>query len=91
DVDGQVEINGAFCQLEWKGDGGMLQEGQRRSCVAFTKNSRNVVFVVHGDAETMNVKSYLFFWNGRQLANRLAGLNELKERIRNWAERVRRK
>lgn len=89
DVDGLVEISGAFCLLEWKADGGVLKEGQRRSYVAFTRNPTNVVFVVHGDAETMKVRSYFVFWGGTQLATRIADLEELKDHIRKWVDWVR--
>jgi len=86
DADGLVEIGGSFCLLEWKSDGGDIREGQQRSFLAFTKQKRNVVFVVYGNAEKMKVNGYRVFWDGVQHAYRQAGLEELKNRIRKWAD-----
>lgn len=84
DVDGLVEINGRFCLLEWKGDGGALRTGQVMSFRSFTETIGNLVLVVHGDAETMAVDGYAQFWGGRQLAFIQASLDDVKERIRRW-------
>lgn len=86
DVDGIVEINGFFCMLEWKGDGGSLKRGQVLSFTNFTSNIGNIVLVVHGDAETMAVSAYETFWGGRLLPKVIAGLEEVKQRLRRWAE-----
>src|SRR6185312_11715137 len=58
DVDGLVELNGSFCLLEWKGKGGSVRRGQELSYIQFTKIPNNIVFIVDGDAETMNVNRY---------------------------------
>lgn len=87
DVDGLVELNGRFCLLEWKGEGGSLRQGQRLSFTAFTAELLgNLVLVVSGDAETMNVSGYSCFWGGRQYPHVTADLDALKARIRRWAE-----
>lgn len=86
DVDGLVEIGGSFCLLEWKGDGGSLRRGQELSFQAFTAKPGNVVFVVHGDAETMEVKRYSFFWQKQHRPFVPATLDVLKNHIRAWAQ-----
>lgn len=88
DVDGLVELNGWFCLLEWKGDGGKLHEGQRRSYIEFTNEERpgNIVFVVSGNAETMAVDGYAHFWGGNFFPFVKADLNSLKARIRTWVQ-----
>lgn len=87
DVDGLVELNGRFCLLEWKGLGGTVGRGQEISFVAFTNNDLgNVVFVVHGDAETMAVTGYSCFWRGRHEPLVEADLDTLKQRIARWAQ-----
>lgn len=86
DIDGLVELNGKFCLLEWKGDGGMVREGQRRTYVEWTRVFGNIVFVVEGDAKTMAVRRYGIFWNGKQKPWTVADMSDLKIRIRDWAQ-----
>ena len=87
DVDGRVERYGAFCELEWKRPNGTLEIGQRITFEAITKASpRNIVFVVTGDPETMEVVEYFTFWNGKAQAPTSSSLQELKDRIRAWAD-----
>ena len=88
DVDGLVELNGRFCMLEWKGQGGSIHTGQKLSFEAFTRISGNVVFVVDGDAETMNVTQYRVFWRGKLEPAVAGGIDALKARIANWANWV---
>ena len=85
DVDGIVELNGSFCMLEWKGQGGSVGAGQLRSYVAFTRTPGNIVFVVEGDAETMSVTRYRVFWSGRNFPFISANLEAVKNRIKKWA------
>ena len=86
DVDGLVELNSRFCLLEWKGDGGTLRRGQTLSFTAFTNEVGNLVLVVNGDAETMVVTGYSYFWGGHHYPSVTADLEALKVRIRKWAE-----
>lgn len=86
DVDGLVEYGGMFCLLEWKSKGATVRQGQARSYMAFTAFEGNIVFVVDGDAETMDVKSYFTFWKGRRQQVRQANLEEIKTRIRSWVK-----
>jgi hypothetical protein len=86
DVDGLVELNGRFCLLEWKGEGGSLRNGQVKCFIAFTDTVGNIVLVAHGDAETMHVTGYSEFWGGRHLPPVKATLTGLKQRVRRWVE-----
>ena len=89
DVDGLVEINGRFCLLEWKGEGGELKTGQRITYEAFTRLHGNAVFLVEGDAEHMTARRYSIFWNGVQGNWVRADLDSLKGSIRGWAKLAR--
>jgi hypothetical protein len=86
DVDGLVEINGYFCLLEWKGDGGKINTRQRISFEQFTLRKGNIVFVVNGDAETMEVHSYCTFFGGQQKPSQKANLDEVMARMSGWAK-----
>ncbi len=91
DVDGLVEMNGFFCLLEWKGAGGTVRTGQRISYRQFTACPGNIVFVVEGDAETMEVWRYNLFWSGKEHPARDAALEDVKVRMRGWVEWVMRR
>lgn len=86
DVDGLVEINGYFCLLEWKGAGGSIKAGQRYSYEAFTKTRGNIVYVVDGNAETMEIEQYSIFYNGKQHPPKTCNLETLKSSITKWAQ-----
>lgn len=88
DVDGLVELAGAFCLLEWKGRGGSVKTGQRMSYIKFTLSHGNIVFVVSGDAETMEVTDYSIFWRGKQGVKIVGNLRDVKKRISAWAKWV---
>lgn len=85
DVDGLVELNGFFCMLEWKGDGGAIRTGQRMTYERFTRTKGNIVFVVKGDAETMRVEGYSTFWKGSAQKYREATLGNVKAGVHRWA------
>lgn len=90
DVDGLVEISGYFCMLEWKGEGGSIKTGQRISYEAFTAQKYgNVVFVIEGDAETMEVGRYCRFWLGQQTEWIDADLENVKKSITRWSQLAR--
>lgn len=84
DVDGLVEVNGKFCLLEWKGDGGVIGLGQHRSYVSFTRNDGNIVLVVHGDAETMEVAGYGYYRRGFYFRLGQGTLDDVKTFVRRW-------
>lgn len=86
DVDGLVEVRGKFCLLEWKGDGGSVNTGQHISFGRFTATKGNAVFVVHGEAESMQVLSHFVYWLGKRGVSHIGGLDLVKARIAKWAE-----
>lgn len=88
DVDGLVELNGYFCLLEWKGDGGKLHTGQRMSFEAFTRQLGNIVFVVDGNAETMKIQRYSMFWLGKQTPPEITDLDGLRTKLQGWVSWV---
>lgn len=88
DVDGLVELSGAFCLLEWKGEGGSVKRGQTITYTAWTRTIGNIVFVIEGNAETMIVRRYCVFWAGKQRSWMDADLDAVKIRIREWARWV---
>jgi hypothetical protein len=87
DVDAWSDNRGSFCMLEWKGDGGRLELAQEIAFTNFTKiMPRSIVFVVHGDAETMEVYGYSFFWKGLNTPHIKSNLDALKVHIKKWAD-----
>lgn len=90
DVDGLVELRGSFCLLEWKtGANPNIPQGQHRSFLAFTEQRLgNVVYVVEGDAETMVVRRFCRYWNGKQLAWKRDDLDGVKGSIKGWVRHV---
>ena len=88
DVDARVEYEGFFWELEWKGNGAGLKYAQKRTFQEVTRQRGNAVFVVEGDAETMDVKRWCIFWMARQGKGESGGLEDLKERVRAWVEWV---
>jgi hypothetical protein len=86
DVDGILEIGGHFCMMEWKGDGGSVGYGQDLLYKRFTTQSENVVIVVHGNAETMEVKSFGFYKSGIYREARTSSLEDLKGWLRGWCQ-----
>ena len=88
--DGEVEINGCFCQIEWKGRGRTVATGQHIKFERYTAmRVGNVVFVVEGDAETMAVRRYRKYWAGQGREWIAGDLVALKSSIRAWAEMAR--
>ena len=91
DVDSQVEVNGFFAQLEWKGVGIPLREAQYIALTRFSRLARagiqgNAVFFVNGDAATMNVKRYGVFWHGLFEDRGEAGFQRLFDEIKRWCD-----
>lgn len=87
DVDGEVEINTYFCQLEWKTGTTNIPTGQRIKFERYTKLKRgNIVFVVDGDAGTMRVEGFCRFFDGEQRPWQAAELEDVKAWIKKWAK-----
>ena len=84
DVDAIVEMGGRAILLEWKSEAAYIPRGQQ---IMYERLSAKGIFamVVHGNAETMEVKAYCFFWAGRQSHWRPASLDDVRSRIRAWA------
>ena len=51
-----------------------------------TRFHGNIVFLVYGNPETMEVIKYRIFWRGVQGPSINATLDEVKERIGKWAK-----
>lgn len=73
DVDGMVEINGFILMLEWKGSGGSLRMGQEIAYKNITRmvkpgslEMKNAVFVINGDAKTMELFDIQVFAKGKK-------------------------
>jgi hypothetical protein len=64
DIDAAVEINGNFIFLEWKSDGGKLKVAQRIFFERLTRHKGIFVYVVQGNAESMQVDGYWEISNG---------------------------
>lgn len=95
DVDALVENMGALCFLEWKGKDTRgfypeLKKGQRMTFLAISRQDpRNVVFVVNGDAETMEIDGYQRIQGGEIGEFVACDLCDLKLVIAEWFDRVR--
>lgn len=88
DVDAIVELNGFALVLEWKGQGAPIKGGQRMMWERLTRDGTITVFVVEGDAETMEVYSASRFYCGQLSECKEMNLDGLKERIRQWVYQV---
>lgn len=83
DVDGIVEVNSNFLFLEWK-DHQELGTGQRVLFERLTDCCPATVFVVEGNAKTMEIESVAVVWSGKVRPREIANLDGLRERIRKW-------
>ncbi len=86
DVDGLVHLAGKFCLLEWKGNGVEVPWAQRLAYESFTRNTKNIVFIVYGDAEDMTVQSFGYYRNGIYVNAVDRTLDDLKKWLRRWAD-----
>ena len=85
DVDGIVEINGAFCILEWKFRGNMSSAQDRAFYALLQQNYRNVLFFVFGNPEDMSVRSFQILSSSQTKIFNPACLDDLKNKLRKWA------
>jgi len=83
DVDGVVEINHNFLFLEWK-DHQDIGTGQRILFERLTKCCPATVFVIEGDAKTMEVESVAVVWCGEIRPRDLVNLDGLRDKIKKW-------
>jgi hypothetical protein len=90
DVDGIVEISGAFLLLEWKGVPGNLPTGQHLLFSRLSKLPRSAVFVIAGCAESMTPEQRRIYWEGNPGPWVDTSLDEMNALIANWVEQARR-
>jgi hypothetical protein len=90
DVDGITEQNGQFLMLEWKNSGSReLRRGQEIMYQKLTARNPFVVLVIIGNAETMEVHSYSYFYNGQREPKDhdvSAKLEDVRTFIREWCQ-----
>ena len=84
DVDGIVEINGKGLMLEWKGEAVPVPRGQHIMYVRLTRGKALTVIIVEGDAETMDVYSIGYYYDGKKIDTGKASLDTLVETIKSW-------
>jgi hypothetical protein len=90
DVDASVEVNGSFLFLEFKSGGPReIPMGQRIYFTRLTQLSPKItVVVVCADAETMGVTAACVISKGKMGEWEPLDIGMLKNRIRAWAEKV---
>lgn len=86
DVDGWVVLRGyGIGILEWKSADGHIKPAQRDAFVQFTEQHRNnIVWVVWGNAETMEIETFLVVKRGQVGRKQRATLAELKTAMADW-------
>ena len=85
DVDGIVEINGHFLDLEWKPAVVKLNTGQRILFERLTKLAPFTVFMVAGDAETMEVDALAQYRYGKFYEWQPSTLEDVKASMKRWS------
>ena len=88
DIDAACEINGNQLWLEFKSFEGEISRGQHLFFIrqVSVEGKKNAVFVVVGDAESMDIQSVKIYSN-RDCGDFFAcDLNTLKSHIKNWAD-----
>lgn len=91
DIDAACEINGHQLWLEFKTFESDLNRGQHLLFINQTSvltKKENAVFVVVGDAETMEIESVKVYRRGESTGFFACDLIELKRIIRAWADRA---
>ena len=86
DIDGVVEVNGRFLYLEMKSPGVPIPTGQEILFTRRTMDSISTVYVVNGDAETMECEKVTIYRGGKKDREVEADLDELKRMIGRWCE-----
>lgn len=88
DVDGVVEINGKLLFLEWKTSSHEIPTGQAILFERlFDKEKYDaLVLVVDGDASTMEVRSYQFWFRDIISGWKYGTLEDVKRVMRRWVE-----
>lgn len=89
DVDAIVEINGLGLMLEWKDPKAKIPTGQHIMYSKLTRSGALTVFVVHGDAETMEVTGVCRYANGSASKWYPCNMQQLLGAISRWATAAR--
>lgn len=86
DIDGAVEYRGRFLILEWKGQGADIGYAQRLFHERLTALSDKICsIVVEGDPQSMRCDRLKVIYRGRVGEWEKTSLQDLKQRIWNWA------
>lgn len=88
DVDGIVEMGGEGLMLEWKSKGYNIKRGQERMYKEFSKTIMTVL-VVNGNPETMKVRGYCIFHNGKKFDWIKSDMDGVKKVIKKWVQKYR--
>lgn len=89
DIDAITEYRGHFLMMEWKSYKGAIPTGQRIMFERLTVPKRDTtVFVVVGNAETMEVTNCLVYAGGWPSEWQDCNLDGLITRIREWVSYV---
>lgn len=83
DIDGIVEIAGQGLMVEWKPAAITMIGGQH---LMFTRLSKHglTVFVIAGNAKTMDVTHLAYYFQGRWYPWKPHTLADIKDRMRRW-------
>ena len=84
DVDGIVEIKGKGLLLEWKCFSQIIKTGQQIMYRRLTSTGLLSVLVIFGNAETMEIKKYCWFKNGKQSDWIDSDLEGVRNQIKQW-------
>lgn len=91
DIDAAVEVNGNFLIIEWKSGGGKLKRAQEIFFERLTVHPNIGVFVVTGDASTMEIEGYTIISGGVHhntfIKCDLEGFRKLLKDFNDWAVR----
>jgi|TARA_R100001086_G_C11838351_1_gene258420 hypothetical protein len=94
DLDGFVEYCENFLIMEWKSFDPVkkifppMPHGQKTAFLRFSKVPGNIVFIVEGEPQTMQIDCYKVFWKGGESSWRDATLDGLKAALVKWVEWV---
>ena len=91
DIDGITEVNSKFLLLEWKSYASTIPMGQRIMFERMTKGGQFTVFIINGDAESMDISDLCIVWDGKLGSWKTTTLQDIKRRISDWSKWARNK
>jgi hypothetical protein len=86
DVDAIVEVNGHALMLEWKSETNKPTGGQHIMYTRLTESSPVTVFLIVGNAETMDITHFGKYHAGNMWPIQECDFAEAKRRIAVWSE-----